>query len=417
MTPLESAEHIATIKSKYIALKEHLNEKSQRLWAAAEAAAIGAGGISRVHQATGISKTTIRSGLRELSIPPEQTSPQARSTENASSRLRRPGGGRKPLQDKDPTLLADLEELLEPDTRGDPESALRWCSKSLHKLKAALHEKGHSISHQSVSTLLSKMGYSLQANKKTKEGSCHPDRNAQFSYVNERTKAMQALGQPVISVDCKKKELVGEFKNAGREWHKKGQPDEVLVYDFVDRGEGKAIPYGIYDVTKNRGFVNVGMDHDTAAFAVASIGLWWERLGKAMYPEASQLQIMADGGGSNSSRSRLWKLCLQELADSTGLTLHVCHFPPGTSKWNKIEHRLFSFISLNWRGRPLVSFEVVVSLIGSVRTQAGLVVDAVLDRGLYPTKIIVSDDELASVRLLGHDFHREWNYTIEPRKR
>ncbi len=337
--------------------------------------------------------------------------------EGVSPRLRRPGGGRKSLQDKDPTLIADLEELLEADTRGDPESALRWCSKSLHKLKVALQEKGHSISHQSVSTLLVKRGYSLQANKKTKEGSCHPDRNAQFGYVNERTKAMQSLRQPVISVDCKKKELVGEFKNAGREWHKKGQPDEVLVYDFVDRGEGKAIPYGIYDVTKNRGFVNVGMDHDTAAFAVASIGLWWERLGKAMYPEARQLQIMADGGGSNSSRSRLWKLCLQELADSTGLTLHVCHFPPGTSKWNKIEHRLFSFISLNWRGRPLVSFEVMVSLIGSMRTQAGLVVDAVLDRGVYPTKIAVSDEELASVRLLGHDFHREWNYTIEPRER
>jgi transposase len=399
MTPLESAEHIATIKSKYVALKDHLNEKSQRLWAATEAAAIGTGGISRVHQGTGISKTTIRSGLRELSTPSEQTSPQAETAENVSPRLRRPGGGRKSLQDKDPTLIADLEELLEADTRGDPESALRWCSKSLHKLKAALQEKGHSISHQSVSTLLGKRGYSLQANKKTKEGSGHPDRNAQFGYVNERTKAMQALGQPVISVDCKKKELVGEFKNTGREWHKKGRPDEVLVYDFVDLGQGKAIPYGIYDVTQNRGFVNVGMDHDTAAFAVASIGLWWERLGKPMYAEATQLQIMAD-----------------ELADSTGLTLHVCHFPPGTSKWNKIEHRLFSFISLNWRGRPLVSFEVVVSLIGSVRTQAGLVVDAVLDRGIYPTKIVVSDDELASVCLLGHDFHREWNYTIEPRK-
>lgn len=405
MSPLESAAHEASIKNKYLALKDHLNEKSRRLWAAAEAASIGAGGIRRVHQATGIASSTIRSGLKELA-----------PSENGPARLRRPGGGRKRLQEKDPTLLADLEALLEKDTRGDPESALRWCSKSLHKLKDALREKGHSISHQSVSTLLHQMSYSLQANRKTKEGGTHPDRDAQFDYINECCKRMQALGQPVISVDCKKKELVGEFKNAGREWHKKGQAEEVLVYDFVDQGQGKAIPYGVYDVTENRGFVNVGMDHDTAAFAVASIGLWWERLGKPMYPEATELQIMADGGGSNSSRSRLWKLCLQELADTTGLTLHVCHFPPGTSKWNKIEHRLFSFISLNWRGRPLLSFEVIVSLIGSVKTRTGLFVDAVLDRGVYPTKIVVSDSEFASVRLLGHDFHREWNYTIQPKK-
>jgi hypothetical protein len=407
MNALEKANHQVIIHNKYLALKDTFNQRTRRLWAATEALALGNGGITVVQKATGIGWRAIHHGIQELTKPDENILPLPK--------IRRPGAGRKRLIQTDATLLEDLKEIINPATRGDPESPLCWCSKSLHQIKGALVEKGHCISHQSVGTLLVEIGYSLQSNKKNKEGASHPDRDGQFRYINERTLTLQARNQPVISVDCKKKESVGNFKNGGREWHKKGEPEEVLVHDFIHQGSGKAIPYGVYDVSKNVGFVNVGVDHDTAAFAVTSIRTWWDRLGKVAYPEASELQIMADGGGSNSSRSRLWKVCLQEFSDASGLRIHVCHFPPRTSKWNKIEHRLFSFISMNWRGRPLVSHEVIVSLIGSVRTSSGLHVDAVLDLGIYPTKLVVSDALLSSVRLERHAYHGEWNYTIEPR--
>ncbi len=411
-----------SIQDKWERLRSYLDERARRLWAATEARAIGYGGIQRVHQATGIAHKTIRTALREL-----VGSEQEVAVRKTSLRLRKPGGGRKKLTTLYPNLLSDLECLIDPDTRGDPQSALRWSSKSLQKLKAALQMKGYSLSHQSVGVLLGQLGYSLQANQKVKEGSDHPDRDTQFAYINERTKSLQQAGQPVISVDCKKKEILGDFKNGGHEWNPAGHPDAVRVHDFMDKELGKAIcesafgalsrPYGVYDVCKNRGFVNVGIDHDTAAFAVASIERWWEDVGKRMYPDAKELQIMADGGGSNASRSRLWKICLQGLSDRTGLSIHVCHFPPGTSKWNKIEHRMFSYITLNWRGRPLTSLAVIISLIGSTTTQTGLCIDAALDTKAYPTRIVVSETQLSEVNLERHTFHGEWNYTIRPKKR
>ena len=405
MTRLQSRQTIQTIQTKYQALRPLLNERTRRLWAAAEAQALGYAGITLVQQATGITRKTIRAGINELAHPAPL----------GAQRSRRQGAGRKPLTQSDPTLLEDLDALVEPSTRGQPDSPLRWTCKSLSKLTAQLREQGHRISPQSVSNLLHQQNYSLQANQKTQEGASHPDRDAQFLYINERTKAAQERGQPVISVDCKKKELVGPFKNGGREWRPQGEPEEVRVHDFVDKDLGKAIPYGVYDLTQNQGWVSVGVDHDTAEFAVATIARWWEQIGKPMYPQASQLQVMADGGGSNSSRSRLWKVALQRFADATGLRVSVSHFPPGTSKWNKIEHRMFSFITMNWRGRPLISHEVILSLIGSTTSGTGLSIQAELDANPYPTRLKVSDEEMSQVHLQRHAFHGEWNYTILPR--
>jgi len=388
-----------------------MDERTRRQWAAAEAAELGWGGVSAVADATGLSRTTITAGLRELRYraehPEEPTSP----------RIRRPGGGPKRLTETDPGLLAALEGLVDPVTRGAPDSPLRWTCKSTRRLADELTRQGHPVCPRTVAALLAEAGYSLQANRKTREGGKHPDRNAQFEYINAQVRALQRRGQPVVSVDTKKKELVGDFKNAGREWQPAGRPEEVRVHDFRDKDLGKAIPYGVYDITHNQGWVSVGIDHDTAHFAARSIRRWWDEMGSGRFPRARELAITADGGGSNSCRSRLWKVALQGLADRLGLRLRVMHFPPGTSKWNKVEHRLFCYITQNWRGKPLVSREAIVSLIGSTRTRTGLVVRAALDTDRYQTGIKVSDEELAMVQLQRHDFHGDWNYTIKPRKR
>jgi hypothetical protein len=382
-----------------------LDERSRRLVFAAEAQALGRGGIAKVHQATGAARSTIARGVTELDAPADP------------SRIRRPGGGRKRLVDTDPSLLPDLEALVDPEARGDPMSPLRWTSKSVRTLAAELGAQGHTVSYPVVAELLAESGYSLQANHKTKEGSRHPDRDAQFRHINERVAAFQARRQPVISVDTKKKELVGEFKNAGQEWRPAGMPERVRVHDFLIPEQGKAVPYGVYDLTRNTGWVSVGIDHDTATFAVRTIGRWWTKMGRPVYPKARQLLITADAGGSNGARSRLWKWELQRFADRTGLSVSVCHFPPGTSKWNKIEHRLFSFITMNWRGRPLTSLAVIVSLIGSTKTRTGLRVRAELDRGAYPKGRDISDAEMAKINLRPEEFHGDWNYTINPGKR
>ena len=399
---------VETLRAKYEALQPLLTERMRRLWAATEARALGHGGIAAVATATELARSTIVKGLQELEAG------SATRLEEERQRSRRPGGGRKRLAEVDKELVADLEAMVEPSTRGDPQSPLRWTCKSTRQLSVALRGKGHAVSPQSVATLLAAQGYSLQAPRKTKEGSNHPERDAQFRYLQARVEEMQAQGQPVISVDCKKKELIGDYKNAGREWQPTGSPELVRVYDFVDRTLGKAIPYGVYDVTRNEGWVQVGVDHDTAAFAVESIRRWWRAMGSRCYRTATDLLITADGGGSNGARNRAWKLELQQLADETCLALHVCHLPPGTSKWNKIEHRLFSNITQNWRGRPLVSHEVVVNLIGATRTRSGLRVRARLDRRAYRTGRKVSDDELSSINLERDSFHGEWNYIIRP---
>ncbi len=393
------------IGERYRALAGDLDERRRRLWAAAEARSHGRGGIAAVARASGISESTVRAGLREL----ESGEPIGRA------RVRRAGGGRKPITESDPSLVEDLELLVDPDSRGDPEQLLRWTAKSVRNLAEGLRELGHEVSHQTVARLLRARGYSLQANAKTREGSAHPDRDRQFGQINTTAAAAIAAGQPVISVDTKKKELVGDFKAVGRELRPQGQPVQVRTHDFLDKKLGKAIPYGIYDIGQDSGFVNVGIDSDTAQFSVASIRAWWQQLGQKRYPDARELTITADCGGSNGNRTRLWKTELQRLADDTGLTLTVCHFPPGTSKWNKIEHRLFSFISQNWRGKPLLSHEVIVNLIGATTTRTGLEVFARLDPGSYPKKIKVSDAQLAAVNLTGHHFHPDWNYTIKPR--
>ncbi len=393
------------IGERFRALAGELNERQRRLWAAAEARSHGRGGIAATARATGMHVETIRLGMRELesgeTLPP--------------GRVRRPGGGRLSLVAKDRTLLADLERLVGEDSRGDPERPLRWTAKSVRKLADELRELGHEIHFTSVAKLLRSLGYSLQANVKTKEGSQHPDRDAQFEHINETVKAALDASEPVISVDTKKKELVGDFKNGGREWRPKGRPVPVRVHDFKDKELGKAIPYGVYDLADDKGFVSVGIDHDTAQFAAASIAGWWEQLGRERYPDATTLTITADCGGSNGNRTRLWKTELQKLADNTGLQIQVCHLPPGTSKWNKIEHRLFSFISMNWRGKPLLSLEVIINLLAATTTRTGLEVYAQLDQRAYPDKIKVSDAELAMIQLEGHAFHPEWNYTIKPR--
>ncbi|MBA2637354.1 MAG: ISAzo13 family transposase, partial [Solirubrobacterales bacterium] len=363
------------------------------------------GGIAAVARATGISEATIRKGLGELES----------GERLEGGPVRRPGGGRKRLADKDPTLLSDLERLVDGDSRGDPEGPLRWTAKSVRTLADALREQGHTVSFRTVARLLRELGYRLQANAKTREGRQHPDRDAQFAHINQTVSAALEAGQPVISVDTKKKELIGDFKNAGREWRPASQPVEVRTHDFQDPVLGKAIPYGIYDVAHDEGWVSVGIDHDTAQFAVAAIHGWWEHLGQQRFPNARTLTITADCGGSNGYRTRLWKTELQRLADHTGLQIRVCHFPPATSKWNKIEHRLFSHISINWRGKPLESRQVIIDLITATTTRTGLKVYARLDERAYPDKIKVTDSELAAVQLQGDPFHPEWNYTIKPR--
>ena len=393
------------VGERYRALAGELDERRRRLWAAAEARSHGRGGIAAVARATGIAENTIRAGLAELECG------QALEP----GRVRRRGGGRKPLAETDPTLVSDLERLVDADSRGDPEQPLRWTAKSVRKLADALRALGHRVSHETVARLLRGLGYSLQANAKVREGRQHPDRDAQFQHINDTVKTAIDQGQPVISVDTKKKELVGDFKNGGRELRPKGSPVPVRVHDFKDKELGKAIPYGIYDLAEDTGWVNVGIDHDTAQFAVASIRSWWEHLGRERYPDASSLTITADCGGSNGNRTRLWKTELQRLADETGLQIQVCHFPPGTSKWNKIEHRLFSFITQNWRAKPLETLEVIINLIAATTTRTGLEVYAQLDERAYPDKIRVPEAEISAVALTGHQFHPEWNYIINPR--
>jgi transposase len=401
---------IAGIREKYQALSPVLHEKARRCWAACEALALGYGGISLVAAATGLSRPTIGRGISEIragDLGRDDPRP-------ADTRIRRPGGGRHSLAEDDPRLLRDLRRLVDPATRGDPMSPLLWTCKSTRNLADALVELGHDISHQTVGRLLTDLGYSLQSNRKTEEGKDHPDRDAQFEHINGRVRRFQRRGQPVVSVDTKKKEIVGNYKNPGREREPKGRPRRVKSKDFPDKQLGKVAPYGIYDLTANEGWVNVGIDHDTAEFAVESIRRWWYRMGRAVYPGANELLITADSGGSNGSRNRLWKVSLQGLADETGLKIAVCHFPPGTSKWNKIEHRMFCHITENWRGRPLVSHTVVVNLIGSTRTRTGLRVGAELDTNTYPKGIKVTDQEMESVQLTKDKFHGEWNYTISP---
>jgi transposase len=392
------------LKQRYEQLSPFLNEQQKRLYVASEAIAYGRGGISFIEKELGVSHQVIQAGIRELNEP--ETIDR--------SRIRKPGGGRKRTADTDPTLVSDLEKLIDPTTRGEPDSPLRWTSKSTRKLAAALKEMGHATSERMVWVMLHQLGYSLQANRKTSEGGHHEDRDAQFQHIHDQVQTFQAAGQPVISVDTKKKELVGDFKNGGKELQPKKSPELVRVHDFQIKELGKVNPYGVYDLTTNTGWVNVGTDHDTAAFAVESIRRWWNLMGKMTYPDATQLMITADGGGSNGSRVRLWKTELQKLSTEIELSISVNHFPPGTSKWNKIEHRLFSYITQNWRGKPLVSHEAIVNLIASTTTTTGLKVKSELDTTLYPKGIKVTDEELAQVRLEKDEFHGEWNYTIHP---
>jgi transposase len=397
----------AAIGARYEAVAPLIDERARRLVAGAEALPIGRGGVSAVARATGLTRATVRRGVADV---------RAGATLERG-RIRRPGAGRPRAADRDPTLRRDLEALIEPATRGDPESALRWTTKSVRRLAAELRHEGHAVSHQTVSELLHELGYSLQANRKTLAGTNHPDRDAQFSHLNAAVQLQLSLGQPVISVDTKKKELVGPFRNGGRELRPKGAPEEVLMHDFLIPELGRASPYGVYDVGQNEAWVSVGTDHDTAAFAVESIRRWWATMGQALYPDATQLLVTADAGGSNGYRLRLWKLELQKLADETGLEIAVCHFPPGTSKWNKIEHRLFSAISQNWRGKPLVSHEVIVKLIAATTTRTGLRVQSALDDNHYPAGRTVSDADMDTLYLRPDAFHGEWNYSLLPRQR
>jgi transposase len=393
----------SAIRLRYEKLAPVLDERGRRRFGAAEAIAAGRGGIAAVMRATGLARSTIGRGLVEL-----------RQSGEVSDRVRRPGGGRKPFSETDTTLLEDLRSLVEPETRGDPQSPLLWTCKSVRKLCQSLREMGHRIGRTLVCELLHQLDYSLQANRKTREGSSHPDRDAQFHYINDHVKEALAANEPAISIDTKKKELVGDFKNSGREWRPKGEPEHVRVHDFIIKKLGRAVPYGVYDIADNTGWVSVGIDHDTAAFAANAIRSWWKLMGQERYPRATRLLITADGGGSNGSRVRLWKIELQKLADELGIPVTVCHLPPGTSKWNKIEHRLFSFITQNWRGKPLVSYQTIVQLIAATKTTAGLEVHCELDQNTYPAGIKVSDKEIKAVNLDRHDFHGEWNYTISP---
>ena len=392
------------VAERFAGVGPELNERQRRLWVASEARALGYGGIAAVSRATGISEDTVGRGLKEL----------AAGVRLEAGQVRRRGAGRPALTVSDPTLLGDLQRLVDPDTRGDPESPLRWCSKSLGKIAGALMEAGHQISDRSAGKLLRGLGFRLHANQKTREGKDHPDRDAQFRHINETTRAALAAHQPVISVDTKKRELIGDFKAVGREWEPTGRPVEVRCHDFKDKDLGHAIPYGVLDIEANEGMVSVGVTNDTSAFAVNSIRAWWQHLGAKRYPKAETLTITADGGGSNSSRTRLWKTELQKLANELGLAIRVCHFPPGTSKWNKIEHRMFSFVSLNWRGRPLETLQVIIDLLGSTTTSTGLKVYARVDPGEYEKGIKVTDAELAAVNIVRDELRPDWNYTIHP---
>jgi hypothetical protein len=393
------------IRARFASLSPHLDERARRLFAASEARAAGYGGVAAVSRATGVAASTIGRGLKEL----------ATAARDEADRVRRPGGGRKSLVTTDASLVDDLLALVSPSERGDPMSPLRWTCKSLRRLAAELTDRGHRISHTVVGELLKRQKFSLQANRKTREGDGHPDRDAQFAYISQSVTEALARQQPVISVDTKKKELVGDFKNAGREWRPRGAPDEVRVHDFLIKELGRAVPYGIYDLAANAGWVSVGVDHDTAAFAVQTIRRWWHDIGDKRYPNAKRLTITADGGGSNGSRVRLWKRELQTLANELGIEITVHHLPPGTSKWNKIEHRLFSFITMNWRAKPLVSYRVIVDLISATTTDTGLTVRCELDTNLYPKGIAVADKDMDAINISRADFHGEWNYTIRQR--
>jgi len=393
------------ISERYNILKPLLNEKLNRLYCATEAKVLKHGGIQIVSHQTGLSRTTISNGLKELE-----------SIENIdNSRIRKEGGGRKKSIDKEPDILKNLEKLIEPALRGEPESALLWTSKSLRKLSEELKSKGYVVSHKLVGEILKLQGFSLQANRKTDEGKGHPDRNAQFEFIHYRVKEFQMNQLPVISVDAKKKELAGNYKNNGKEWHKKNNPDKVKAYDFRPDSEGLAIPYGVYDMSHNMGWVSVGIGHGTAEFAVESIKKWWYKMGKVIYGSSQKILITADGGGSNGRRNRLWKTQLQEFSNETGMEIHMSHFPPGTSKWNKIEHRLFSHLSMNWRGKPLISYEVIVNLIAATKTTKGLSVQCELDKNNYKKGIKISDKELNSINMELDEFHGEWNYIIKPK--
>jgi transposase len=408
---MQDAVAIKGIESRYVALALLMDERMRRQWAAAEAKSYGWGGISAVSQATGMSPNTIKRGRAELKRR------KFASKLSLPKRLRKLGGGRKRATENDPDLSEALERLVDPVTSGDPQSPLRWTCKSTTHLASELTKQGHPVSPRTVGRLLKAAGYSLQSNRKTKEGEDHPDRNAQFEYINARAMSFQHRGQPVISIDTKKKEIIGNFRNGGQEWQPQGEPTEVLVHDFMDKELGKAIPYGVYDIAENEGWVSEGIDHDTASFAAQAVGRWWKKMGAKRYRGAKELLITADGGGSNSSRSRLWKVALQDLANRLEMPIHVCHFPPGTSKWNKIEHRMFCHITQNWRGRPLVSHEVIVNLIANTATTKGLRVRAELDRGTYPLGIKVTNEELAAVKLRPANFHGDWNYCILPKQR
>jgi hypothetical protein len=394
------------LRKKFDLLEPIFDEHTRRLWAATEAQVHGYRGVSIVARATGLSRTTIHQGIKDIETLREQKDLEK------GKRIRASGGGRKSISDHDPTLRQDIEMLVEPTTRGDPESPLRWTCKSTRQLAATLQAQGHTVGRQKVADLLADLGYSLQANRKTKEGVDNPDRDAQFNYINKQVTAFLLDNQPVISVDTKKKELVGDFKNAGQEWQPQGQPEQVKGHDFPDPKLGKANPYGVYDQGANVGWVSVGTDHDTAEFAVESIRRWWNKMGHSRYPDATKLLITADCGGSNGYRVRLWKVALQKFSNETGLCISVCHFPPGTSKWNKIEHRMFSYISMNWRGRPLVSHETIVNLISGTTTRTGLTINAELDANIYEKGIHVSDEEMGLVNLIKDIFHGEWNYSI-----
>ena len=400
------------IAQRWELMRERLDERQRRAFAAAEAKVLGRGGVSQVVAATGMARNTVMAGMQELEGSSNEFIAAVPLADAGSTR--RSGGGRKAATQKDPSLVPDLLALVDPTSRGDPQSPLRWTCKSLRVLADELKAGGHAISHVVVGRLLKDEGYSLQANAKVIEGNQSPDRNAQFEHINATVSAALAGGQPVISVDTKKKELVGQYKNGGREWHPEGVPEEVRVHDFVDPEMGRANPYGVYDIGADEGWVSVGTDHDTSAFAVQTIRRWWLSMGRVRYPKATELTITADGGGSNGYRVRLWKLELGRLARETGLRIRVCHFPPGTSKWNKIEHRLFSFITMNWRGRPLISHEVIVQLIATTKTRSGLKVRSEIDANSYPKGLVISDSDFAKIKIEPDKFHGEWNYSLRP---
>lgn len=408
---MDADKYVAMLPKKYKALKRHLNERALRLCAAADAEALGRGGVTLVAECCGMARNTIYAGIRDLhgSIP--------QTTQTGEPRIRKVGGGRKPLVALDNSLTSDLDRLVDPVTRGDPQSPLRWTCKSTTKLAEELKRSGHRVSQKSVWTLLDSLGYSMQSNRKRFEGADHPDRDAQFHFIADKVQAFMRKKFPVISVDTKKKELIGKFKNNGSEWQRKGEPEYVNMHDFADKDLGKVVPYGVYDLAQNKGWVSVGINHDTAEFAVQSIRCWWKRMGRKTYPQARRLLVTADGGGSNGSRVRLWKVEMQKLVNELNMEVHVCHFPPGTSKWNKIEHRMFCHITENWRGRPLESRAVVVNLIANTTTSQGLKIKANLDERHYETGKKVSDREIASVNVIPDDFHGDWNYVIKPSKK